>query len=274
VWRSLAGVGTLGILITTLTPRFSEGTCQPPAPPFSLEQTCQPSVAMLLGVGLVLIAAASVGVYLGIRSGLGLAAKVAIYAVGFNGLILLVKFVLAPYGIYDLNRTVPVSSIAPFTEPFAAVLAGGLVFLLYFAVFGLVYRVARARAGYARRPRRRNPRVIVVLWIAGSLLMAAAAGLGVLLLPLLPAVTGGDYVSYVFSSSASLAVGLTLATATWLAGRTFGAATQDPRAVGDAALLSSLFWFGLSFIALYHFLWVVYLLVLVSIWPLRVVVPK
>jgi hypothetical protein len=36
----------------------------------------------------------------------------------------------------------------------------------------------------------------------------------------------------------------------------------------------TLFWLGLGFLALYHVLWIVYVLVLGSIWPLKTVVPK
>jgi hypothetical protein len=36
----------------------------------------------------------------------------------------------------------------------------------------------------------------------------------------------------------------------------------------------SFFWIGLYFLALYHVLWVVYVLVLTSTWPLKVVTPK
>jgi hypothetical protein len=264
VWLSLIGVGIAGLLITTLSPRFSEATGRPP-------------VSLLLGVGLVLIAAASMGVYVGIRWGLGLAAKVAVYAVGFNALILLVKFVLAPYGIYDLNRTVRLESFIPFTEPIVTWLTALSVFLLYFAVYGVVYRVVRSRLGLRRDPGPPNPRrrrAIVILSIGGAIVVTAASGLGVLFLPLLPVASGAEYLRYLFSSSVSLAVALALVAATWLAARTFRSAGEQAGAVTEAALLTSLFWVGLSFIALYHFLWVVYLIVLLSIWPLRVVVPK
>jgi hypothetical protein len=43
---------------------------------------------------------------------------------------------------------------------------------------------------------------------------------------------------------------------------------------GNAAVLVSFFWLGLYFLVLYHVLWVVYVLVLFSLWPLKVVVPK
>jgi hypothetical protein len=44
--------------------------------------------------------------------------------------------------------------------------------------------------------------------------------------------------------------------------------------VADVGAIVSLFWLGLGFLALYHVLWVVYVLVLGSIWPLRTVTPK
>ena len=37
----------------------------------------------------------------------------------------------------------------------------------------------------------------------------------------------------------------------------------------NVAVLSSFAWIGLAFIAAYHFLWLVFLLTLISIWPLR-----
>jgi hypothetical protein len=209
------------------------------------------------------------------RSGLGLPAKVAVYAVGYHALILVVKFVLSPYGIYDLNQTVPLESQFPFTAPILTVLAAVFVFLLYLVVYAVVYRIVRARSGIrSDRPRnRKRTRVLVALVIGGVLLVTAASG-SVLLLPLLPAVSGLDYLGYLFRSSVSLAVAVALAGATWLAARTLTSAAEQAEAVGRGALLVSAFWLGLAFIALYHFLWAVYLLVLLSIWPLRVVVPK
>ena len=43
---------------------------------------------------------------------------------------------------------------------------------------------------------------------------------------------------------------------------------------GNATLLVTVFWIGAAYLALYHALWVVYILVLTSIWPLKVVSSK
>jgi hypothetical protein len=59
-----------------------------------------------------------------------------------------------------------------------------------------------------------------------------------------------------------------------LAALAFKGTADRAEAVGDAALLVSFFWIGLAFLALYHVLWVVYILALTVAWPLRVVVPK
>jgi hypothetical protein len=42
----------------------------------------------------------------------------------------------------------------------------------------------------------------------------------------------------------------------------------------DPTLVASFLWVGLAIIALDHALWFVYLLVLFSLWPLKVVIPK
>jgi hypothetical protein len=78
----------------------------------------------------------------------------------------------------------------------------------------------------------------------------------------------------VFSSALSLAIAVTLAFASALVLLGFRSVSEGRRAVVDASVLLNLFWVGLAFLGLYHVLWVVYLLVLTSIWPLKVIVPK
>jgi hypothetical protein len=97
---------------------------------------------------------------------------------------------------------------------------------------------------------------------------------GAILILLLPVFGGLDYLDFVFSSSVSLLIALALAGATALAALTFDATARRAHMLGDATLYMSVFWLGLYFLALYHVLWVVYVLVLTSIWPLKVVTPK
>ena len=97
---------------------------------------------------------------------------------------------------------------------------------------------------------------------------------GALLLVLVPIAAGLSYLDFVFTSSLSLMIGIVLACATALAAAAFNSAAERARLVGDASLFMSFYWIGLYFLALYHVLWVVYVLVLTSLWPLKVVTPK
>ena len=54
----------------------------------------------------------------------------------------------------------------------------------------------------------------------------------------------------------------------------FHSAAERARVLGDAAVLVNLFWVGLAFLAICQALWVVYVLVLTSIWPLKTVTSK
>ena len=69
-------------------------------------------------------------------------------------------------------------------------------------------------------------------------------------------------------------VAAALAIAATLIGSAFRALERRPQVVPEVGAIVSLFWLGLGFLALYHVLWIVYVLVLGSIWPLKTVVPK
>jgi hypothetical protein len=78
----------------------------------------------------------------------------------------------------------------------------------------------------------------------------------------------------VFASGAGVVVAAALAIAATLIGSAFRALERRPQVVAEVGAIVSLFWLGLGFLALYHVLWIVYVLVLGSIWPLRTVTPK
>jgi hypothetical protein len=82
-----------------------------------------------------------------------------------------------------------------------------------------------------------------------------------------------QYLEFVFSSAAGVAVAVSLLVAATLIGSTFRT-LSDLRTPVEFGTIVTLFWVGLGFLALYHVLWIVYVLVLASIWPLRTVVPK
>jgi hypothetical protein len=81
------------------------------------------------------------------------------------------------------------------------------------------------------------------------------------------------YLAYIFATFGA-AIMLALILAAVLAYRTFDEVEKRAVRLGDATLLASFFWLGLALIVLYHVMWVVLLLTLVSIWPFRTYTPK
>jgi hypothetical protein len=263
VVKIASGFG-LALVIALTLPRLSRSGTVPP-------------VRILVLTGALIALATTTALYLTITRDLKLPVRVAVYAVAYNALVVAVKFILAPYGVYQVNQRKTIESLLPLNDPFGAAMSAGIVFLLYVAAYAVIYRVARRKligmAGMERRARARRSRRIVVPLVLGSVLLAGTVG-SALLLPLLLIASSGEYLDFVFSSGASLLIGIALAGATALAGLAFTSAADRAKVVGDATVFVSFFWVGLYFLALYHVLWVVYVLVLTAIWPLKVVVPK
>jgi hypothetical protein len=233
-----------------------------------------PPVRMLIETAVIVSVICSLALYWGIRSDLGLPVKVALYAVVFNTLVIVVKLAIAPHGFYDVNQTHNLTSGFEIDDSFAAAAGAALIFALYAIVYIALYRFFRRRIAHIAvgDPVPRIPRGVAIALVV-LVLLGIGSG-GAILVLLLPLFGGLDYLDFVFSSGVSLLVALALAAATALAALAFDATSKRAHAVGDATLYMSFFWVGLYFLALYHVLWVVYVLVLTSIWPLKVVTPK
>jgi hypothetical protein len=234
-----------------------------------------PPTRMLLETAVLVSLICAAALFWGIRSDLRLPAKVAVYAVLFNVLVIAVKLWLAPHGFYDVNQLRDLGSGLEIDDSFAAVFAAALIFVLYAGVYVVLYRVFRKRIAHLaadplpRLPGGRTVAIAVVVLI----LLGFGSG-GAILILLLPVFGGLDYLDFVFSSGVSLVIALALAAATAFAAVAFDATAKRVHLLGDATLYMSFFWVGLYFLALYHVLWVVYVLTLTSIWPLKVVTPK
>jgi hypothetical protein len=230
--------------------------------------TTPPNETLLL-VATVVASASTVAIWLGLRLDLGFPTAVIVYTVGWNLLIVLAKFAFGPRGFYEINQDVDIDATLPTLDTPEGAVAGGLIiFALYAGALYAIYRACRGEEG--RLAGRLVMGAVFFIAIAG----AAAAAAIVFVLPILFAAPALDYLHFVFTSSVSLLVGLTLAGAVALATLAFRSAAERARVLGDAAVLVNLFWVGLAFLAIYQALWVVYVLVLTSIWPLKTVTSK
>lgn len=264
VWAKLGLAVALTALAVAVVPRGWDG------------EGTVPPVASLVTTGAVVGLAGAAALWWILRGDLGFPARVAVLAVAYNALVVAVKFVLAPHGLYEVNQKADLSAVFALDDWVGAAMAAALVFLLYGLAYVVIYAVAVPRRRVGGRVRAAfTPRRLAITAVVGFLLLTGFGGVLVLLLiPLIFVGTGLEYLDFVFSSGVSALVALLLAAAAGLAALAFRAAAASPAVVGDAALLASFFWVGLAFLAAYHALWVVYLLVLTALWPLRVVVPK
>ena len=260
----LAVAGTLSLAVVVFVPRTVSSSGE------------VPPVGMLLATAAVVGVICAALLFWGLRSDLGLPATAALYAVAFNVLVILVKLGLAPHGFYEVNQSRDLDGLFSIDNGLMAMLAAAAIFVLYVAVYLVLYRYFRVKVEHLAPadpiPRFVSGRALVIGVVVLTFLLIASGG--ALLLVLVPIAAGFDYVDFVFSSSLSLMIGVILACATALAAAAFNSAADRARLVGDASVFMSFFWVGLYFLALYHALWVVYVLVLTSIWPLKVVTPK
>jgi hypothetical protein len=235
------------------------------------------TVFLVAGVAAIVLTAGFFGyVY---RLGMGFGGTVLVLAAGYNALIAAVKLGLAPAALYQANREQ--SFDAAFGDPNSVWFylgVGSGVLLLYLLVFGVMYTLFKRRFRRRSLPSEPPPgqrgrwsnRIIVVGVVV---LVAFAASF----LWIMPVVYVGfptfSYLFYIFSTF-GVAIALALILAAYLAYRTFDEVEKRAVRLGDATLLASFFWLGLALILLYHVMWVVFLLTLVSMWPFRAYTPK
>jgi hypothetical protein len=227
-----------------------------------------PPTDTLLLVAVTIAFVTTIALWLGLRLDLGFPTAVIVYTIGWNLLVVLAKFAFGPRGFYEVNQEVDIDATLPTLDtPEGAFVGGAVIFALYGGALYAIYRACRGEGALAGRL---LMGAVFFVAIAG----AAAAAAIVFVLPILFAAPAFDYLHFVFTSSVSLLVGLTLAGALVLATLAFRSAAERARVLGDTAVLVNLFWVGLAFLAIYQALWVVYVLVLTSIWPLKTVTSK
>ena len=81
-----------------------------------------PSISVLLGTALIVGLATTLAPYLVVTRRLGLGRTVALLAVAYNLLLVVVKFVPAPRGFYEVNQTRELTQAIPMSTAVGAVL--------------------------------------------------------------------------------------------------------------------------------------------------------
>jgi hypothetical protein len=231
-----------------------------------------PPFGLFLATGLAIVALTG-GLFAFLsRLGLGFGKTALTLGLGYNLVIAVIKMTLSPYALYVANRHsggFDTNAVGDPNGVFYYVFTAGVVLLLYVVAFNLIYR------DFVKRQQKRLGQDVTskhislkrgfLVLILGLVGIAMTGGVA-LVVPLLFFGVYAGYLHYVFTVLGPpllAALGLAI----FLAYRGFATVEQRAITTGNATLLASFFWLGLSLILLYHVLWIVFMVTLVNIWP-------
>jgi hypothetical protein len=220
-----------------------------------------PGLISFLGVGLVVLAITTLLLFVGLR---GILPKTGVFlaaALGYNALLISVKFGLGPVNLYVENER---SGFTVLTNPLAFPGLAAIAAFLYGAAFLVLYIAFSARLqkrmGVSIAMERRLVLLFVTMFVLPVVGGVTVIGLGGFL----------EYaLSVFFTSVLGVLIAIALVGAIVLCSVAFRQATDQAAMLRNVSLLSTFAWIGLAFIAAYHILWLVFLLTLISLWPLR-----
>jgi len=239
-----------------------------------------PGSITVLGVGLVMTLFTAGVIYFGANTSLNLPKKFFLFAFLYNALIITVKFVISPLSVYQTNQLRPFGFQLN-NDALTLAMIAAVVFLLYFAVFSGIYlyfkhKVEKSIPQDAVPVEKTKGHKALVFWgialLVGVIILVG--GGSIFAFPLIFSLFSFEYLGFVFSGVFGILIALALLGAIYFVTGAFRSAAEQAIIMRDVTILVSFFWIGAAFLFIYHALWVVYLLILTALWPLRVVVPK
>ncbi|MFZ8847999.1 MAG: hypothetical protein ACO2O4_02045 [Minisyncoccia bacterium] len=254
-----------------------------------------PGIITLLGVGLVIILLTSWFIYFGIRSTLSLSKQVVLYTLIYNILVIIVKFILVPLNVWTINRKIEFIFWGEKDFSYLYIpLIGLITFILYFLVFKFIYEKFKSRIteesilGIELEQREKQQKhnqtrlkilLSILLFLIINLVLILVFNLNYTLLflfCLLPAINYIcaigilEYFTLLITPTFySFLIAICLVAAIYFTNRTFKSLTDQISIIRDSTILASFFWIGVILLGVYHFIWVVYFLVLLSTWPIK-----
>lgn len=234
-----------------------------------------PGSLTILGVGIVVTVLTAFALHTGINSEVSVPKKFVLFALLYNVLYIMARFALEPLAVYQANVTKAFDF--PINEPMILVVFAGMSFLLYIAIFaGLFYffkRRAEKAAGIASTPIKGKVVLFAGLALVAGLIVLASTTT-IFVMPFLYALLATEYVYLMLTTLYGVLTSLALIGALFFLGSALKSAADQSAALRDMSVLVSFFWVGAAFLLAYHALWIVYLITITTIWPLRVVIPK
>jgi len=255
---SVAGTGTV-----VLAPRLAEAT----------STSDHPSYAIVAITGEILIGLTSL--FLVVMSRLiGLGRAWVLFAVIYNASVIAAKFILGPVALY---RTTFITGLfSPDYNNLASLfLAGAATLVAYLGVFVILFLVFRSRV------RERHPDLVARRQsntpMAGKVIFCGVVGMLFLIFMgpscLWLLLIAGPYVAAI-SATAGIALLAALVAAFASGIATFHQVEISVAMRRDVTLLVAFFWMGIALLVMYQGLWMIYMAILVSVWPIKTIAPS
>jgi len=228
--------------------------------------SAQPGVITFLAVGLSVLALTVYLLRSGLRQQLPTSGVFLFGAIGYSALLIAVKFVVSPLALYDFARekglTILGSDAGGFGYigfPLVTVITAAIYGTAFFILYAYFQSKLRARLGIPVGFETRFVALYVVMFVLG----------------VMSAISLGWLATFDYLASLTYFVGLGVLLAVALLGAlilctvAFREANEQAAVLRNITLFTGFAWVGLAFIAAYHVLWLVFVLVIITIWPLK-----
>jgi hypothetical protein len=245
VWLIVAGtVGALALWVIVNV--HTRGTGPPPSSMFAAA-----------GVLMSFIAIVTVGVAAR-RSGATFRAALALG--GAFAAIAITKFALGPYAFTQHLDTTAFQDPLGIGSRGAVWAIGAVVGLLYAGVILLLAGLLRPTG--SRSPRASTGVVLIVIGIGATLVGAIVTDAPM------------AYLGFALTGLEATGIAVALFVAASLLAVAFRDTATQAKVVGTTSAYVSIVWVAIAFLLVFQLLWVVFLLAIVTIWPVRTVTPK
>ncbi|HET6746802.1 MAG TPA: hypothetical protein VFH06_01710 [Candidatus Saccharimonadales bacterium] len=230
---------------------------------------------VIVGVGIILFSS----LFLTYAAKLiGLTRGWLILGVLFSSCMIITKFILIPEALYSQVFTLKPGGFDPNSTGGYFTIAI-VLFIVYAAILMSTYSYHRKRVAAVLENKElmmeepKSMAMVTILILLGLIAVLASGAGAILLFPLF--FLGGpvDYVNYALAGGGIVLVLMTVMTIV-LSLKYLQHASNKAIEAKDATILAVTFWIGLSLILVYHVLWVIFMGVLLALWPFKTISPS
>jgi hypothetical protein len=220
-----------------------------------------PPTSMFAAAGILMSIVGFVTVAIAARSA-GTTTRAALALGGGFAAIALAKFAMGPTALYQGNRLQDITTFAGLDSGALIVWIAVTILVLYVGVvwfLAAAFRPAVPPDGPSYKP------VIAVLAIT-----IVGGSVSAVIITTAP----GDYLRFIVTGLEATGIAIALFAATCLVAAAFRDTAHRTRALGTTSVYVTVAWVAIAFLLVFQVLWIVFLLAVVAIWPLRSVTPK